>query len=145
MNILFDKEALTKAQLPLEVPIRLHLKKVPFRIALRHILHQVGMSYTVEDNVLVITAPRTKLVRRVYRIDDLIGADKGKKDQTCQDLVKLIVKTVEPESWAESGGEGTIDSFRGDCLVVNHFPAVQEEVERLLEALRNPSSLPPRK
>ena len=52
-------------------------------------------------------------------------------------LVKLIRTTIDPTSWAEVGGKGTIQYFPlGMALVVNQTPDVQEQVADLLTALR---------
>jgi type II secretory pathway component GspD/PulD (secretin) len=58
--------------------------------------------------------------------------------QTMQDvLVKLIVGSVAPETWADAGGSGTIEYMPiGMALVINQTPDVQEQVADLLEALR---------
>jgi type II secretory pathway component GspD/PulD (secretin) len=52
-------------------------------------------------------------------------------------LIKLIMNTVEPQSWSEMGGPGTIDYFPNTmALVINQTPDIQEQVAELLEALR---------
>ncbi len=52
-------------------------------------------------------------------------------------LIKLIMNTVEPQSWCEMGGPGTIDYFPNTmALVINQTPDIQEQVAELLEALR---------
>jgi type II secretory pathway component GspD/PulD (secretin) len=53
-------------------------------------------------------------------------------------LIKLIVSTVDPQSWDNQGGPGTVDYFPlGMALVVKQTPAVQEQVADLLAALRH--------
>jgi len=52
-------------------------------------------------------------------------------------LIRLIVSTVKPESWDVNGGRGTIDYFPlGMALTVNQTAEVQERVAHLLGALR---------
>jgi type II secretory pathway component GspD/PulD (secretin) len=54
-----------------------------------------------------------------------------------RELIRLITSTIKPDSWAEMGGEGTIEYYPlGMALVINQSPEVIEEVERLLESLR---------
>jgi type II secretory pathway component GspD/PulD (secretin) len=57
---------------------------------------------------------------------------------TVQDmLIKLITNTIEPHSWSDVGGPGTIDYFPiGMALIINQTPDVQEQVAELLDALR---------
>ena len=53
------------------------------------------------------------------------------------ELIRLIVNTVKPESWDVNGGRGTIDYFPlGMALTVNQTPEIQEQVAKLLTALR---------
>ncbi len=52
-----------------------------------------------------------------------------------QRLVDAIVETIEPDSWAENGGLGTIACF-GDRLIVRNTETVQQETCRLLADIR---------
>src|SRR5207249_11907712 len=53
-------------------------------------------------------------------------------------LIRLIVSTVKPESWDVNGGRGTIDDFPlGMALTVNQTPEIQEQVAQLLAALHH--------
>jgi RNA polymerase sigma factor (sigma-70 family) len=138
MNIVFDKEALRENDLDIHVPISLRLKKVPFRVGLRHILRQAGMSYTFDHNILVITTPKARLVRRVYDLDDILGGGAKDKQKLLESFVKIITKTVEPDTWAENGGSGGVEIL-GEALIISNFPGVHEEIEALLEELHRPS------
>src|SRR5262249_1403908 len=52
-------------------------------------------------------------------------------------LIELITRTIQPNSWYESGGPGTIDFFPLTmALVINQTPDIQEQVADLLAALR---------
>jgi type II secretory pathway component GspD/PulD (secretin) len=52
-------------------------------------------------------------------------------------LIKLITNTIEPQSWADQGGPGTIDFFpMTGALVINETLDIQEQVADLLQALR---------
>jgi general secretion pathway protein D len=53
-------------------------------------------------------------------------------------LIRLIVNTVKPESWAVNGGRGTIEFFpMGMALTVHQTPEVQEMVASLLGGLQH--------
>src|SRR5262249_41085091 len=58
--------------------------------------------------------------------------------QTREDvLMKFITNVVEPLSWSDSGGQGTIDYFpMTGALVINQTLDIQEQVADLLQALR---------
>lgn len=52
-------------------------------------------------------------------------------------LIKLVTNTIQPHTWADVGGAGTIDYFPiGMALVVNQFDDVQEQIADLLDQLR---------
>jgi Bacterial type II and III secretion system protein len=61
-----------------------------------------------------------------------------KPEQTCEaELIKLIQKTIAPQSWADAGGLGTIDFYPiGHSLVVCQSPDVHEQIAHLLEHMR---------
>jgi type II secretory pathway component GspD/PulD (secretin) len=61
------------------------------------------------------------------------GVSQTKEDQ----LIQLLQNAIEPKSWAQMGGQGTIDYFPMTMtLVINQTPDIQEQIADLLEALR---------
>src|SRR5262249_37428619 len=53
-------------------------------------------------------------------------------------LIRLIVSTINPESWDVNGGRGTIDYFPlGMVITVNQTPEVHEKVAELVAYLRH--------
>src|SRR5262249_13816176 len=53
------------------------------------------------------------------------------------ELIKLIQGTIEPQSWSDVGGKGTIQYFPlGLALVINQTQDIQEQIQDLLAALR---------
>ncbi len=61
-----------------------------------------------------------------------------KKAQTNEDmLIKLITSSVQPQSWSDMGGPGTIEYFPLTMsLVINQTPDIQDQIADLLQALR---------
>lgn len=52
-------------------------------------------------------------------------------------LIDLITHTIEPESWTDQGGHGTIAAYKPALgLVIRQTPSVQAQVEGLLSNLR---------
>jgi hypothetical protein len=51
-------------------------------------------------------------------------------------LIRLITSTIEPDSWSDVGGKGTIQFFPlGHALVVGQqTPDIQEQIVDLLQA-----------
>jgi type II secretory pathway component GspD/PulD (secretin) len=67
-----------------------------------------------------------------------VTVTKQRPNSTNEDmLIKLIMSTVQPKSWSEMGGPGTIDYFPLTMsLVINQTPDIQDQVADLLAALR---------
>src|SRR5207249_11114128 len=67
-----------------------------------------------------------------------VGSAGGPSAQTTEALLmQLIRDTIEPGSWSDNGGPGTLEYYpTGMALVVCQTPSVQEQVEDLLAALR---------
>ncbi len=135
LNIVIDRPALLEGHISLATPVTIRLENVTFKSALNLLLHSAHLAYVVRDGILVVTTPeaaRGRLVTATYQVADLVGGD------TMADaLIRLIVRTVAPESWDERGGSGTIEYFRlGTALVVKQTPDVQEQIADFLAALR---------
>jgi RNA polymerase sigma factor (sigma-70 family) len=93
---------------------------------------------TKEGKVLQVSYPVADLVVPLEGLDVAPGSNQKKPIKTKEDwLIKKIMRTVSPASWANSGGGGTIDYFPlGMTLVVNNTPRVQAQVKYLLETMR---------
>lgn len=57
-------------------------------------------------------------------------------------LVTLIEATVEPDSWADVGGHGSIEPFHGGLLVINQHGVAHRKIEALLAMMRQAKELP---
>jgi type II secretory pathway component GspD/PulD (secretin) len=54
-----------------------------------------------------------------------------------EQLIKLITNTIQPQSWSDAGGPGTIDYHPLTmALVINQAADIQEQIAELLDALR---------
>jgi type II secretory pathway component GspD/PulD (secretin) len=67
-----------------------------------------------------------------------VNVSKSSRAPTNEDmLIKLITSSVEPRSWADQGGPGTIEYFPPTMsLIINQTPDIQDQVQDLLDALR---------
>ena len=105
----------------------------------------------VGENLLLVSAEESELrmVCKVYRLpapllapDELAGGGRGRNAEYSRlstlefqdELVDLIVNTVEPDSWDESGGPGALHVV-DDCLVLSASYAIHQRVAQLLRAL----------
>ena len=51
-------------------------------------------------------------------------------------LIRVITKTIEPMSWCDMGGDGSIEYLpAATCLVIRQSPDIQKQVQDLLDAV----------
>jgi hypothetical protein len=152
VNIVLDKAALVEAGISPDQPVTLQLEHLQAASALRLLLNQCQVTYTIQDGVVLITTnakARGQLVRRVYPVDDLVTgtvesvtpatyrATHDKPRNVHDLLIHLITDVVAPDTWSQSGGAAAIDYYPlRKALVVNQTPDAQEQVADLLAALR---------
>jgi hypothetical protein len=135
INVYIDVRALEEAGIGLDAPVTIKLEQVALKTVLSLILKDHGLTYVIKDEVLQITTQakaRGKSKMAVYAVGDLVD-----DDDSIEDLIGVVTTTIDPASWVDNGGAGTIDYFAlGKGLVVNQTPDVQEQVVELLAALR---------
>jgi hypothetical protein len=144
INIYIDEPAILGEGVRLDHPISIKLEQVALESALNLILHDAHLTYVIKDEVLQITTvayARGKLMTATYRVADLVrhntGKGKAAKKNEVDTLIRLIVSTIEPRSWAEQGGRGIVDYHAPSrSLVINQTADVHEQVVDLLTALR---------
>ena len=93
-----------------------------------------GLGFYVDDGKVVGTSDgmMTRHVMREYPVGDLIGpAMRG------DDLMQRVLQTVEPQSWEQRGGQGTLRYWdTSKDLVAATTRATQERLRVYLERLR---------
>jgi hypothetical protein len=136
INLYLDAVALQEAGISPERPLSAKLTDVRLKTALELLLQPMHLSYVVKDEVLQITSEkcaRGNLVRAVYSVADLVADNEGADGNA---LRRVITSSIEPKTWNDMGGSGTIDYFPPKkALVINQTPDVQEQVVDLLAAL----------
>jgi hypothetical protein len=109
-----------------------------------HLLRQLNLDYTVREGALLITTPdalQEQLIAKLYPIDDLIDDEPwplGEFD--FDDLAQVIQATIEPATWEDIGGFGSLEEV-GKQLRVRQTLAAQQRVEQFLAALRQARGL----
>jgi hypothetical protein len=142
IEIQFDKKALSDAGIALDVPITRNLKGISLRSALRLLLHDLDLTYVVDDGFLLITTSEVadnRLSTVVYPVEDLVTSlDKAGRPRVGYDgLIDVMTSTLKPPSWDQVGGPGSIAPMpnRG-ALVISQTRQVHEEVAGLLDLIR---------
>ncbi len=144
VQIQFDVKALEELGVATDSPITRELRGVSLRSALDLILRDLGLTWTIDSEVLLITSPDVAanlVTTRSYEVSDLVVC-RDEKDQLWDDyesLVKMVTSHVAPESWADAGGAGAVTGMSlggSKVLVVTSEYRVQRAVRQLLEDLR---------
>jgi len=140
-QMFLDRRGLAEAGIEADVPVNIRLQEVPAEMVLGLMLGQLGLDYYIKHGVIVVTTAEkavADLEVRVYPVQDLIepiGLTRRSPDTEASRLTDVIQSSVEPESWQDNGGRGTIRYYRG-TLVVLQTAKVHRAVERLLSELR---------
>ncbi|QDU27273.1 hypothetical protein ETAA8_23600 [Anatilimnocola aggregata] len=119
-------------------PVTIALKDVSIQSFLNLTLRNLNLTFMVRDEVLVITTVEEtqspeNMTTRVYPIKDLLDA----KTHDYDALIDLITSTIEPDSWQDVGGPGSISAFENSCcLVFSQRRDIHQRVAALLTTLR---------
>jgi general secretion pathway protein D len=102
------------------------------------VVGEVRASQSAEESQ---ATQQPSLKRAVYSIEDLlprIGIPDPKSGQgPVEELIRRIIQTIQPESWADMGGTATIQSYPvGQALVVNQTQVNHDKIVDFLVALR---------
>jgi len=154
-----DKNALNEENIPVDLPVFVDMTDVPVREVINKLCKTTGLAWVVKDGSLILTSRRVAagpVVTACYDVTDLIQVKASKKggrrkpqlseEAQAKKLMKVITDAVQPETWADRGGIGSIEYFPlTRSIVVNHTASAQEQVEEMLGRLRSePTLLKPR-
>lgn len=144
IEIQLDTRALNDDGIGLDTPVTASLHGVPLRSALNHVLRQLGLTWTIRNDVLLITTPpegENLLHTKIYDVADLVVCrdEHGVLWDDYDTLIDVISRTIKPTSWDFVGGPGSIAGAslgKAKVLVVAQTREVQEEVVALLADIR---------
>jgi hypothetical protein len=137
--IKFDTAALKELGVETDQPVTVNLRGISLGAALRLLLNQLGLTYAVHNEVLMITTPDAEEVRLqtcVYDVRDLL-----QQGQDFDSLIDAIVACVATQSWAENGGDASeIRPLPPGFLIISQTAAVHDEIRGLLGTIRRMAS-----
>lgn len=139
MPIVLDFNALKKERIEPRQMVNLKVEGQPLAKVLDLVLEPLKLDWTVEDEVVLVTTRRQmdELLpnqMRTYDILDLLNRTTG-TTWTAAKLVETVTARVNPDSWDDVGGWGTIREIRG-ILVITQTPRNQRKIAELLAELR---------
>jgi hypothetical protein len=121
LSIILDKAALDEANASYDTLVSANFKQgVSVRTLLRVVLGKAGLTYIVKDEAITVMTPeraKATLVTKTYYLGDLVGytdvtlgpvLTQAKMLAAGREIVEMIKGSVDPNSWRDNGGEGTI-------------------------------------
>jgi hypothetical protein len=142
--IKLDSVALKEQNIGPDNPVSVNIHGVSLGAALRLMLREHELTYTVRDEVLLITTPdaeEKRLRTCVYDVRDLMqGTRKGNDFDS---LIDSIVSCIATETWAENGGgESEIRPLQPGFLIIAQTESVHDEIRGLLTTIRHLKNRP---
>lgn len=64
---------------------------------------------------------------------------RSEQDEKAEQLIEILTTAVDPQSWTEQGGPGTIGQYNG-LIVVSQSARTHTKVEKVLDMLREAAS-----
>jgi hypothetical protein len=116
----FARKALDDAGLSPTAPVTYKAAGISARSALNTILSNVGLTWTIRNEALLLTSPEddeTHPIIRTYDVADLVAAHdaQGRPVDAFNSLIETITTAIRAESWSEAGGPCPIS-------VLSHHP-----------------------
>lgn len=137
-----DIVALEEIGLSSEEIVTINVRGVSLRSGLRLLLHDLQLTYIIENEVLMITTPQKAeedFKTCVYNVSDLIDAGTEKEDITALiDVVKMSL----PDSGFDRNEVGDIKSLKPGLLVIKQTSAAHAEISELLATIRKMRAAP---
>ncbi|MBI1311049.1 PDZ domain-containing protein [bacterium] len=138
INVVIDAMAFEEEGVAPDHAVSMALEGVTLRSTLHLLLDDLGLTTVIDNEVLKITSrvrAAGKLIVQAYRVPELAGTE-ADREVRLERLTTLIVSTIEPDSWAEVGGQGTISTFvGGSSLVIRQSQEVHTQIQGLLQSL----------
>jgi RNA polymerase sigma factor (sigma-70 family) len=131
IQILLDLKSLDDLGLSPDDPISIELRNVGLESALDIMLAQAGLTYVIDNEVLLIMSEESAAERMEVRVYPRFPGSDGSAE--------LITSVVAPDSWQEKGGPGVLVSTP-ERLIVRNTYRVHREINELLSQLREYSN-----
>jgi hypothetical protein len=105
-TIVLDGAAVEAAGVSYDSTVSLNVKNLSLRSVIRRLARDLGLGYVIKDETIqlvTVDKAREMMVTRTYYVGDL-----APNRRRAAQLIRLIEDTIDPQSWRENGGQGTI-------------------------------------
>jgi hypothetical protein len=150
VNVHAQWQLLEHAGIERDKPISVKAQRLPAERVLQLVLDEAGgpdlrLGYDIRDGVLLLSTREAigwRMELRACPVSDLLKLTLGSRAEDAEvrsafasQLTNMVVMTVDPDSWADNGGLGTLDVVNA-FLFARNSRLVCRDVERLLRALQ---------
>lgn len=144
IEIQLDNKALTDEGIGSDTPVTRRIEGISLESALRLTLSEMDMTYVLKNEVLFITTKteaENMLATRMYPVGDLLASDAdqlvvGAGDHY-QELIEAITSLVQPTTWDEVGGPGSVQAMHeARALAISQTFVCHREIEAFLATMR---------
>lgn len=135
-NYSIDNMALDTLGLDSSLPISHSMSGVCLRQALEMILGQQDLTYVIREGIVMVTSfeeAEEMLSTNIYPVRDLLHSNQ--LNESMDQLIGVITRTIERDSWEEVGGPGSIVAYQG-VLTISQTHRTHAQIDRLLGQLR---------
>jgi hypothetical protein len=104
------------------------------KLLLKSVSGNAVLDYAVEDGMIFIAtidSLPTRFETSVYDISDLVGSAAD-----ADDIARLVINMVEPDSWENNGGRGTLTTYNDKKLIVYQTREIHKQIRELLQGLQ---------
>lgn len=121
-------------------PVTTSARNISLESFLNKMLADINLTIIVKNETLNITTIEDaqspeNMVTKVYPVADLVRTPDGQYD--FDPLIDLITSTIEPDSWQDVGGPGSINGYYDAAsLVFSQRRDIHQQIEALLTTLR---------
>jgi hypothetical protein len=128
------------AGVQLDQPVTASGRNISLESFLKRTLSDLNLTIMVKNETLTITTIEDaqspeNMVTKVYPVADLVRTSDGQYD--FDPLIDMITSTIEPDSWQDVGGPGSINGFDNTMsLVFSQRRDIHQQIEALLTTLR---------
>jgi hypothetical protein len=146
-----DLKAINDLGVTPESPVTFKLSGITAKTALKHLLKDLGLTMTCDNEVMLITSPDwadVNLKTVIYNVAEMptYRRANGTTVPDFDQLIDTITRTIKPTTWDSVGGPGSVmpyDAGNVQVLVISQTWEVHEEISDLLGSLRkfSPASL----
>ena len=141
INIQLDNKGLADAAVDPSAPITRTIRNpVSLEASLRLILDDLDLAFVIQDEMLKITSKEKAdeiLTTKVYLVGDLLNRRSDRQvvrpvsGIRINPLVIAIIEAVQPDSWGDNGGPGSISRV-GDVFVISQKRDCHVQISALL-------------